>query len=454
MLEPEDRLSGTSNYFVGAPKNWRTGITAFGRIRYRGVYAGIDLIFHGEQGMLEYDFIVAPHSDPRAIRLELTGPRSARVDSSGDLVIVTDAGEVRWKAPEIYQAGSTGERLPVAGRFVLEGKRTVRFEVDAYDPRRTLVIDPTLKYSTYIGRENNEAARGIAVDSAGNVYVAGVSSSPDLQTTPSAYQATYAGQTLLGQGVFSGDGFIAKFSPAGALLYLTYLGGSRDDGIAAVAVDAAGNAYLTGGTNSLDFPLVNAYQSRFGGSGGNGGNPLASDAFLAKLSPNGSTLLFSTYLGGILDDIGLGITLDSAGNIYVCGATASYNFPTVNPTQSTFGGSGGEPIRHVTDTVPEWEPGDGFVAKFDPTGSKLVFSTFLGGQFDDAALTIAVDSSSNVYVGGFTISSNFPTTSGSFQPSYGGQEGQNEFFHMGDGFVTKITLGQISFRLQGAAAPG
>jgi uncharacterized protein (TIGR03437 family) len=434
-LEAEDRLPGTSNYFLGDPKKWKTGVTGFGRIRYRNVYAGIDLIFRGEQGRLEYDFIVAPHADPREIRLELSGHREARIDSDGDLVIVTEAGEVRWKAPEIYQERA-GARGTVSGRFVLEGGRMVRFEVAPYDDSRTLVIDPALKYSTYIGGENNEAARGIAVDAAGNVYVAGISSSPDLPTTPSAYQPNFAGRTALSIGTYSGDGFVAKFTPAGKLVYLTYLGGSRDDGIAALTVDAAGNAYVTGGTNSVDFPIVNAFQSRFGGL--SGGSQFTGDAFIAKLSSDGTTLIFSTYLGGVLDDIGLGIALDAGGNIYVCGASASNNFPLKNPTQGKFAGSGGEPIRHVTDTVPEWEPGDGFVAMFDPTGAQLLFSTYLGGTLDDAALSIAVDSSNNVYVGGCTISSNFPTTSGAYQVGFGGTEVQNQFFHLGDGFVTKI----------------
>ena len=439
QLEGEERLSGTSNYFVGTARNWRSGIEGFGRVRYRDVYPGIDLLFRGEEGRLEYDFILAPHADPQAIQLELTGQRSLRIESNGDLVIGTEAGETRWKAPELYQVSSNQDssnngRRPISGRFVIEGQRQVRFEVGSYDAGRTLIIDPALKYSTYIGMENNESARGIALDPAGNIYVAGVSSSPDLPTL-SAYQPNFGGLTAAA-GTFTGDGFVAKFSPAGKLLYLTYLGGSRDDGIAAIAVDAAGNAYVTGGTNSPDFPVVHPFQQTFGGL--NGGNQFAGDAFVAKLSPNGSQLLFSTYLGGVLDDIGLGIALDGAGNIYVCGATASANFPVVNPIQPKFGGAGGEPIRHVYDTVPEWEPGDAFVAKFDPTGAHLLFSTYLGGTLDEAALSLAVDSASNVYVAGCTISPNFPTTSGALQTTFGGAEIQNAFFSLGDGFVTKI----------------
>lgn len=434
-LEAEDRLSGTANYFLGREQNWRANVPGFGRIRYHNVYPGIDLIFHGEQGRLEYDFVLSPHADPQAIRLELSGHQSLRIDEHGELVIETPAGEIRWKAPDVYQEVD-GRRVTAAGHFAIEGTKTVRFEIGKYDTGRSLIIDPVLKYSTYIGGENNESVRGIALDSVGNIYVGGVSSSPDLPVTSSAYQPNFAGRTALNNGQFTGDGFVAKFSPTGALLYLTYLGGSADDGIMAIAVDTLGNAYLTGGTNSTDFPTKNPYQSRLGGLSTPA--PGTDDAFFAKLSPDGSTLLVSTYLGGNSNDIGLGIALDKAGNIYLCGATASPNFPVVNAVQQAFGAAGGEPIRHETDTVPEWEPGDAFIAKFDPTGTQLLFSTYLGGSQDDAALSIAVDAQSNVYVGGCTISYNFPTTPGAYQRNYGGADTfNNPFFSLGDGFIAK-----------------
>jgi uncharacterized protein (TIGR03437 family) len=447
QMELEDRLPGTANYFLGAEQNWRSDVIGFGGVHYRDVYKGVDLIFHGEQGRLEYDFVLAPHADPRAIRLELKGQDSARIDNDGDLVIHTVAGEIRWKAPEIYQDAG-GERQPVAGRFVIEGKRPdnkriVRFEIGDYDRDHTLIIDPTLKYSTYIGGTNNEAARGIGVDAAGNVYLAGVSSSPDLPSTPSSYQPNFGGRTALSSGNFTGDGFVAKFSPAGKLLYLTYLGGTRDDGIAALAVDAAGNVFVTGETYSTDFPSVNGYQKSLNSPS----SQIEGDAFVTKLSPDGSKILFSTYFGGTKEEIGLGIVLDSAGNIVICGASESFNLPTMNPIPggdrfhgggSSCGGSLCEPLRHQTDTVPEWAPGDGFVAKFDPTGTQLLFSTYLGGGYDDAALSIAVDSSNNVYVGGCTVSFDFPNTPGAYQRGSGGIEQQNFFFWLGDGFVSKI----------------
>ncbi|HYL37121.1 MAG TPA: SBBP repeat-containing protein [Bryobacteraceae bacterium] len=432
-MQPEDRLPGAANYFLGSPAQWQTDVTGFGRVRYQDVYPGIDLIFHGEQGRLEYDFVLAPRADPSVIRLELSGHRTARVADDGDLVVSTDAGEIRWKRPEIYQTDG-GVRQPVAGRFLLSAGSLVRFEIAQYDRKRPLVIDPVLKYSTYIGNKGNDAARGIAVDSAGNVYITGTTSSSDLNTV-SAYQPNFGGGTA---GPFTGDGFVAKFSSSGTLLYLTYLGGSLDEGVTAIAVDAAGNAYLTGATNSSDFPTVNPFQANFAGFGGSATR--AGDAFVAKLSPTGNKLLYSTYLGGTLDDIGLAIAIDSAGNAYIGGATASPNFPLTpggTPYQSKFGGAGGEPIRHQTDVVPLWEPGDAFVAKLDPTGSKLLFSTYLGGALDDAAFSIAVDSSHNVYVGGCTISYNFPVKN-AFQSAYGGADPRNFFFSLGDGFVTKL----------------
>ncbi len=435
-MRPEQRLEGTANYFVGRPERWQTDVAGFGGIRYENAYPGVDLIFHGEKGRLEYDFVVAPHADPSAIQLELSGHSAARVNQSGDLAISTVAGELEWKHPEIYQTIG-GTRHPVAGRFLVIGGNVVRFEIGEYDPGQTLVIDPALKYSTYIGGKGNDSARGIGVDGAGNVYVGGSTSTPDLNTV-SALQANFGGGTA---AMLSGDGFVAKFSPAGTLLYLTYLGGSQDDSIFALAVDSAGNAYVTGGTNSSDFPVVNAFQNAFAGAGGS--LTRSGDAFVAKLNPAGNKLLYSTYLGGSQDDLGLAIAIDGAGNAYIGGATASPNFPTTpggTPYQATFGGAGGEPIRHETDIVPEWEPGDGFAAKLDPTGSKLLFSTFLGGTLDDVAMSIAVDSSSNVYVGGCTISPNFPVKN-ALQSNFGGTDSMNIFFSLGDGFVVKLNPG-------------
>jgi uncharacterized protein (TIGR03437 family) len=439
QLEALNRLSGAANYFLGSEKNWKTDVTGYGRIRSIGVYPGIDLVFHGESGRLEYDFIVAPHSDPGAIRLEFSGQRGLRVDANGDLLISTasSAGndEIRWKRPEIYQE-LDGRRTPVAGHFVVSRKR-VRFEVAVYDRNRELVIDPTLSYSTYLGGSSNEGARSVAVDGSGNVYIVGNTATTNLPTTSGVVQPNFGGETATYD---QGDAFVAKFSASGALVYLTYLGGSGDDTANAIAVDAAGNAYITGGTTSTNFPTAGTpYQSHNAGAGPAGAAILVfGDAFVAKLNPSGTQLIYSTYLGGPEDDFGTAIAIDSAGDAYVAGGTRSANFPTTTGAYRTIlSGVGGQLIKSCCN-LPLFDPGDAFVTKLDPTGSKLIFSTFVGGELDDVAFAIALDSSNNVYIGGFTLSVNFPTTTGAFQRNFGGSEQANEFFTFGDGFVTKL----------------
>jgi uncharacterized protein (TIGR03437 family) len=438
-MEPLDRLPGAANYFLGGEKNWKTDVTGYGRIQSSNVYPGIDLIFHGEGGRLEYDFILAPHADPSSIRLEFSGERRLRVDDTGDLVIGTDAGEIRWKRPEIYQ-DINGKRTPVAGHFVLNRSR-VRFEIAAYDRTRSLTVDPSLAYATYLGGAANEYAKGIGLDSAGNIYIAGTTSSNDLPTT-SALQRNFGGA---GAGNPFGDAFVAKFSPAGALLYLTYLGGSSNDGAIALAVDASGNAYVAGATTSQDFPTKNAFQATFHGAGGTG-EVVTGDAFVAKLNPSGNQLLYSTYLGGSMDDIANAIVVDGSGNAYVAGATLSLNFPiTGSAYQKTMKGYGGEPIRPSTGQ-PGWDPGDAFVVKLD-SGGQLAAGTYFGGAQDDVAFTIALDASGNIYIGGATLSSNLPATATAISRTFGGTDPQNEFLNTGDGFVAEFdpTLATLKY---------
>lgn len=433
-----DQLASHSNYFAGAEYDkWRTNVAQYGKVSVTGLYRGIDLMFYGNAGQLEYDFVVHSGADPRRIRFEVDGVSSPRVDSSGDLVLSAPGHEVRWKAPAIYQVAD-GRRIWVPGRFRVNG-REVRFEIARYDDSRDLVIDPVLSYASYLGGKGNDSARGIAVDPAGNVYVAGTTTSSNLAVTATALQAGYGGQT---NNDFTGDAFVAKFSPSGALIYLTYLGGKADDYAFSVAADSSGNAYVTGMTNSTDFPVTaNAYQKTFAGFGGNtcerGG-----DAFVAKLNPTGSQLLYSTYLGGQKDDSGTSIAVDASGNAYVAGSTISGDFPTTaNAFQSAFKGLGGQEGKPYCGGSPWFNTGDAFVSKLDPTGSQLLFSTYLGGTLDDLATSIALDSAQNVYVGGYTLSRNFPVTAGAYQTTFRGIEAQNEFFNTGDAFVTKFTSG-------------
>jgi uncharacterized protein (TIGR03437 family) len=435
-LEGREPLESHTSYFLGASQMaWHAAVPNFGRVQASVVYPGVDLVFYGASGKLEYDFVVKPGANPRQIQLDLEGIPNVSIAPDGDLVLESAAGEVRWKKPLIYQ--TVGEsRKVIPGGFKRIAKRRIGFQIGQYDVSRALIIDPVMNYASYYGGAGNDFSRAIGADSAGNVYIAGATSTPALKTTPGVLQPAYGGETT---DVYTGDAFIAKFTPAGALVYVTYLGGSADDLATGIAVDAAGNVYVTGYTNSLNFPTTTgAFQSSFGGFGGNSCNPLG-DAFVAKVNPSGTQLIYSTYLGGSLDDAGFAIAIDAVGNAYVAGTTRSTNFPvTPGVVQTKFAGGGGEPGASSCGNLPQIDTGDAFVAKLNPSGSQLLFSTFLGGNQDDAALGIAIDSSSNVYVAGATLSHNFPTTPGVFQNTYHGVDFQNEFLHFGDGFITKL----------------
>ena len=391
-----DQLPGTSNYFIGNdPSRWHTDIPNYAQVEEQGVYPGVDLVYYGNQRQLEYDFTVAPGADPGVIRLAISGAESMTLDAQGNLVLHTAGGDVVEQAPVLYQEADGG-RQAVSGHFVLEGDGQVGFAVGAYNPSKPLIIDPVLSYSTYLGGSGNDAVvgSGIAVDSAGNAYVTGDTVSTNFPTANPLQPATGGGD----------DAFVAKLNASGtALVYSTYLGGSGDDAGSDIAVDSAGNAYVTGYTRSTNFPTANPLQPTFGGD---------RDAFVAKLNASGTALVYSTYLGGIASDVGSGIAVDSAGNAYVTGDTVSTNFPTANPLQPASGGG-------LTDA---------FVAKLNATGTALVYSTYLGGSASDAGLDIAVDSAGNAYVTGNTSSTNFPTAN-PLQPASGGGT---------DAFVAKL----------------
>ena len=248
-----DELPGKFNYFVGNdPAKWRAGVPSYAKVFYRGVYPGIDLVYYGNQRQLEYDFLVAPGADPRAIRLEFDGADRATVDGEGALVLETPGGEVRMRRPVVYQPAEGGERREIEARFVVTGKNSVSFSVGEYDRGRPLVIDPILSYSTYVGSGGNEYAYGIAVDAAGSAYVTGTAESSQYPTTGPVFTTSS----------FSGGVFVTKLSPSGGeLLYSTLVGSSSDAGLG-IAVDAQGAAYVTGRTSSQAFPTVNAFKSR------------------------------------------------------------------------------------------------------------------------------------------------------------------------------------------------
>ena len=356
---------------------------------YRDLYPGIDLTYYGREGQLEYDFVVRPGADLRRILVGFSGAEKLEVDAQGDLLLRTGPDVIRQRKPIAYQeVNGTRREIPVS--YVLKGAHRVAFKVAAHDSGRPLIIDPALFYSTYLGGSIRDGGQGIAVDSAGNAYVTGLSHSPDFPTATGAFQGTLAG---------SFDAFVTKINPVGSapLVYSTYLGGSGDDYGLGIAVDAAGNASLTGFTNSPNFPTTPAaIQSAPGGS---------ADAFVTKLNSSGSALIYSTYLGGSGYDVGQGIALDSLGSAYVTGVTSSADFPTsVAAFQIALAGSF-----------------DAFVTKLNLAGSApLVYSTYLGGDSDDRGYAVAVDSSGSAYVTGYTTSTNYPTTPGAFQTTYAG----------------------------------
>jgi Beta-propeller repeat/HYDIN/CFA65/VesB-like, Ig-like domain/Cep192 domain 4 len=456
-----EKLPGHTSYFLGNnPGHWHTNIPNYARLRYRGIYPGIDLAYYGRQGQLENDFVVRRESDPDLIRLGLEGAESIRVNASGDLALGVNGGTVYLRRPRAYQ-GKGAVRKEVAVHYKLRAGNEVGFDLGAYDHHRELVIDPVLSYSTYLGGSggdvgysiavdasgnayvtgttasvnfpttsgnqatlggtdvfvsklnasgtsliysvfmgggNLDRSTGIALDSAGNAYLTGYTNSTDFPTTSGAYQVTNAGNT---------DVFVAKLDAAGSsLVYSTLLGGSGIDYGRGIAVDASGDAFLTGSTQSIDFPTMSPLQVGLDGG---------LDAFVAELDPTGASLLYSTYLGGSGADEALAIALDGSGNIYVAGYTFSSNFPTQSAFQSSLAG-----------------PSDAFVAEIDPGTSSLVFSTYIGGGASESAQSLAVDSVGSIYIAGNTTSSSYPVTSGAFQATYAGQ---------GDAFITKLTSG-------------
>jgi len=381
--EPLEPTGGVSNYFLGDdPANWQTNVPHYKSVRYRGVYPGVDQVFYNAAEKLEFDLVVAPGANASQIEIEYEGAKSARLDGEGDLLLATDAGDIRMHRPKVYQTDAHGARSAVGAAFHLSGHRSATFLISRYDRRRALVIDPSVEYSTYLGGSSNDQGNGIALDSAGNAYVAGLTRSTDFPTLNPQVTKKYAGGTA--------DAFVTKLNAAGtALIYSTYVGGSDTDQANSIAVDGAGNAYVTGDTISNNFPVQNPFQLRNKGA----------NAFVVKLNATG-LLVYSTYLGGTgrNGDSGKAIAADASGNAYVGGMTSSADFPAKNPIQSLKG------IENA------------FVTKISSDGSALLYSTFLGGTGVDYATAIAVDASGSVYLTGRTLSTNFPVTNSIAKP--------------------------------------
>jgi uncharacterized protein (TIGR03437 family) len=444
----ENRLSGKVNYFCGSDRGkWLTDLATYGKLRYAEIYPGIDLVYHANGQQIEFDFDVAPQADPKQIRLHLSGPANLRLNQAGDLL----AGPVVFHKPAVYQVVD-GNRIPVAAAFRIVDSTNAGFSLDVYDSSKALVIDPTLAYATYIGPASESEITGVSmgVDGSGNAYIAGSTNSINVPVTEGALQ------TGVATGKNNLTGFVAKLNPSGTgLVYATYLGGEGQDALIGMAVDATGSAYVVGETTSRSFPISkSAYQTTCSAYCG----------FVSKLSPDGSSLIYSTYLGNKGSGIPMisAIAVNAAGNAYLTGYTNGQPFPTTSGAFQTsgaasgfvaeldvagtslvystlLGGTTGTTIPTaialdrtgnayvtgmagggfpITPGAYQTASGGGFLSKVAPLGTRLIYSTLMGSSGDTPS-SVAVDAAGNAYVAGFA-SSSYPTTSGAFQTKGGG----------------------------------
>src|SRR5206468_1945773 len=462
-LVGEDELPGKSNYFIGNdPARWHTEVPTYARLRYGQVYPGVDLVVYGTQEQLEYDLIISPGADPASIVLAFDGATRLAIAADGDLVLHTAAGDIRQRKPRVYQE-LDGVRQVIDGRYGVKGRHRVGFEVGRYDRRRPLVIDPTLVYSRLVGGTGDDESYGVVVDGTGAAYVAGFTTSSNFPLTAGGFDRSFGGVA---------DVFVAKLNAAGtSLVYSTFIGGRNDDEAFSIAVDADGAAYVTGYTASSNFPVSSGavqgtlrggldafilklsaagsallYSTYLGGTAGDVGQGIAidtagaayvtgytassnfphtagvvqgtyrggvDDAFVTKVNATGTAFVYSTFLGGVDYDQGVGIAVDQSGAAYVAGQTAC-----------TVGGScvpGVSDFPRVPSTQPPYGGGtfEGFVVKLNAAATGLVYSTFLGGNNYDFGFGIRLDSSLDAYVTGGTSSTNLPT-SGAIQASSAG----------------------------------
>ncbi len=422
MFTASDQLPGTKNYFVGRDtRKWTTGVPLYSRVESGNIYPGIDLAFRGIEKELEFDFLVSPGADPRRIKMAFEGAQHIKLETSGDLIVSSTAGDLRIHRPVAYQEAADGKRTLVPARFVERRDRGIQLALGSYDRRRRLIIDPSVTYATYLGGVAQDEGLGVATDGGGNTFLTGGTNSPDFPNT---------GGGLSYQGGF--DAFVTAFNSSGQLLFSTLFGGSGDDVGTSVAVNPVGfnpGIFVTGYTTSTDFPaFVN--QTQLAGT---------QNAFVCILEyPTGYFTMSSTYLGGEAVDSGLAVTFDNAGigYVYVAGQTTSQSFPISSPlfneTQLNMGGGSGA--------------SDGFVTELYPDLSGFYFSTFLGGANQDFAAGIALDNpditNHHIYItggtasGGSTSPPSFYTTPGVIQPTCGTDGNCNG--GQDDAFVTVI----------------
>lgn len=401
-------LTGKVNYFKGnKPSKWITNIPTYSELNRSSLYEGIDIVYRGSNGHFEFDLYIEAGADIKQFQMLFDGVENINLNKSGNLILKVDGQDIIMKQPNAIQAGE-----PIDVRYEILSNNLVTIAVDDYDKLISLYIDPVISYSTYFGGSSWDTSGGIAVDALENIYITGSTGSIDFPTS-SPYQATL--------GRFA-DAFVTKLNPSGsAIIYSTYIGGaSGEDYGFAIALDSADNVYLTGRTSSFDFPTMNPFQASISVGGGAGGWPFGfTDAFVTKLNSNGSSLIYSTYLGGTGNESGYGIAVDSSGSAHVTGFTNSVGteliadgFPLRNPVQPSFGGAY-----------------DAFSTRFDSSGTSLIYSTYLGGWTHDRGNDIATDSAGNSYVIGTTFSDDYPTTVNPFQQILLGWE---------DFFLTRI----------------
>ncbi|HWF08773.1 MAG TPA: SBBP repeat-containing protein [Bryobacteraceae bacterium] len=384
--------SGTVNYLRGNDRGeWQSGLPMFGTLHYRGVWPGIEIRYEAENGGVKAEYEVAPGAEAGKIRLHLSA--SARIEKTGALRLHGESGDFVEETPVLYQSIG-GRRVAVDGGFKMLADNSIGFWTGEYDHSQPLVIDPSIAFSGYFGGSSQDVITAMTLDAQNNIIVTGYTSSTDLPATGGA-RPKYAGSV---------DVFVASFTPnGGSLNYCTYLGGSGRDQAAGIAVDASRNVYITGYTSSTNFPAVAAYQSHLSGT---------RDAFVAKLNAAGNALLYSTYFGGSGVDTASAITVDSTGAAYIVGDTTSTNLPATGFMQPKL--RGGQ---------------DAFMAKLAPAGNTLSFVTYLGGSGTDHAAAVHLGGVGNIFIAGYTMSTDFPTLS-AYQPKSGGGQ---------DGFLTKIT---------------
>jgi len=446
-IRGEEKQAGKVHYI--RRNSSLTDIPTYARVRYERIYPGIDLVYYGNQQRLEYDFIVSPGADANRIALRFEGVDHLSIDSQGDLVLRAGDSEVVQHRPVVYQ-GSGNSRREIDATYRLLDADTVAFKVGEYDRGKTLVIDPILSYSTFLGGSNgDDDARAVTTDTAGNIYITGSTTSTNFLTA-FPLQPNARSQDP-GSGV--SDAFVTKINPSGtSLIYSTYFGGTSDDDANAIAVDVFGNVLIGGSTASPDFPTSDGALRRTCNASPSG----CFDAFIVKISSSGSAIIFASYVGGTGDDEARGVAYDQFGNTYIAGRTDSADFMTTAGVYSTDPAAGGflmkfSPVGTIfystyvntilgpadprglavdrdgnayivggTTTSGTSTGTDAFILKLNPSGTGLVYTQFLRAGKDEVGNGIAVDAGGNVYVGGETSSMNFPATSGAIQSRFGG----------------------------------